>query len=62
MLFDNFLFCTPGLESHYFHLAHFNIAVSTDEGEHPPCEMAIVKFSLLDGIAKSIHEFVNPGK
>ncbi|XP_046647608.1 protein maelstrom homolog isoform X1 [Daphnia pulicaria] len=50
------------LVNHYFHLAHFNIAVSTDEGEYPPCEMAIVKFSLADGIASCIHEFVNPGQ
>lgn len=49
------------LENHYFYLAHFNIAVATSEGEYPPCEIAIVKFSLLDGIAKCYHDFVEPG-
>lgn len=60
-LLSNVLF-PLGLENQYFHLAHFNIAVATDEGEYPPCELAIVKFSLLDGIAGTIHEFVDPGK
>lgn len=50
------------LENNYFHLAHFNIAVATDEGEYPPCELAIVKFSLLNGITSTIHEFVDPGQ
>ncbi|EFX62966.1 hypothetical protein DAPPUDRAFT_336128, partial [Daphnia pulex] len=56
-------FATQGtLENHYFYLAHFNIAVTTSEGEYPPCEIAIVKFSLLDGIAKCYHDFVEPGQ
>lgn len=50
------------LESHDFHLAHFNYAVKTDEGEYPPCEVAIVKYSLLNGIAGHYHDFVDPGR
>ncbi|XP_032783335.1 protein maelstrom homolog [Daphnia magna] len=50
------------LENHYFYLAHFNIAVATSEGEYPPCEISIVKFSLLDGIARYYHEFIEPGQ
>lgn len=49
------------LEGHDFHLAHFNYAVETDEGEFPPCEVAVVKFSLLNGISKHYHQFIDPG-
>lgn len=62
-LFDSFLnVIFVALENHYFYLAHFNIAVATSEGEYPPCEISIVKFSLLDGIARYYHEFIEPGK
>jgi len=49
------------LESHVFHFAHFNFAVQTTEKEWPPCEVAVVKFSLLNGISGHYHEFIDPG-
>ncbi len=49
------------LVTHFFHLAHFNYAVATDEQEFPPCEVAIVKYSLANGIVEEYHQFVNPG-
>lgn len=50
------------LESHVFHFAHFNFAVQTTEKEWPPCEVAVVKFSLLNGISGHYHEFIDPAK
>lgn len=44
-----------------FHFANFNYAVVTDEKESPPCEVAIVKFSLANGISHDYHEIINPG-
>ena len=50
-----------GLESHFFHFLHFNYAVQTAEKEWPPCEVGVVKFSLLSGITDHYHEFIDPG-
>ena len=49
------------LLTQYFYFAHFNYAVATDEKEYPPCEFAIIKYSLTDGIAGCLHDFVDPG-
>jgi len=51
-----------GLESHFFHFLHFNYAVQTAEKEWPPCEVGVVKFSLLSGITDHYHEFIDPAK
>lgn len=55
------IFYGTELLTHSFHFAHFNYAVGTDEKEWPPCELAIVKYSLAEGIAGTYHEFVDPG-
>jgi len=51
-----------GLDSHAFHFVHFNYAVQTAEKEWPPCEVAVVKFSLINGISDYYHEFIDPAK
>ena len=45
-----------------FHFGHFNYAVATDEQEFPPCEFAIIKYSLMSGIQRRCHHFVDPGR
>lgn len=49
------------MEAEFFYLAYFNYAVETSEQESPPCEIAIVKYSLSTGIDEQYHEFVEPG-
>ena len=49
------------LVTHHFYFAHFNYAVATDKKEYPPCELAVVKYSLSGGIVQHLHEFVDPG-
>lgn len=49
------------LENQLFHFVHFNYAVETAEQEWPPCEVGLVKFSLLSGITDNYHQFINPG-
>ena len=44
-----------------FHFVHFNYAVETEEKETPPCEVGVIKYSLLRGIIEHYHEFINPG-
>ena len=55
------LFIILVLTAQTFHFGHFNYAVATEEQEYPPCELAIVKYSLLRGIEERCHEYVDPG-
>ncbi len=52
---------TEVLVDHFFHFAHFNYAVATYEKQYPPVEVAIVKYSLANGILDEYHQFIEPG-
>ena len=47
-----------GLDSHVFHFVHFNYAVLTAVKEWPPCEVAVVKFSLINGTRVWLVSFI----
>lgn len=52
------------LISYEFHFGHLNYLVNTDQKDNEwlPCEVAIVKFSLVSGITEHYHQFIDPGR
>ena len=54
------------LVNHSFYFAHFNLMVeSGPTGKNQfclPCELAVLKYSLAQGICEVYHEFVDPGE
>jgi len=45
-----------------FYIAYFNTICETQDGCHYPCEMAIVEYSIENGLGKCFQEFVSPIK
>merc|ERR1712107_505207 len=43
-----------------FFVAHFNYLCKTMQEDYPPCEAAIVEFSLEAGVTRTWHKFISP--
>ncbi len=43
-----------------FHLIHANSLCKTSDGDVLPCEVAVVEFSVVDGVSRVFHAFVAP--
>ena len=50
-----------GVPTATFYVLHCNYLVKTERGFYPPCEMAVVEWSLAAGVARVWQEFVSPG-
>ncbi|KAK6173461.1 hypothetical protein SNE40_016906 [Patella caerulea] len=45
-----------------FYFIHFQTLCKTENGDYLPCEMAVIEYSLIKGITKKFHRFVEPGQ
>jgi protein maelstrom len=50
------------LKTHPFHLVHVNYYCKLASGRYLGCEIALAEFSFVDGVRKTYHTFINPGK
>ena len=51
-----------GLLEYNFYIIAFEYLCRTEEGEFLPVEVAMVEFSLLEGIKRKFHQFIKHGK
>ncbi|XP_058814867.1 protein maelstrom homolog [Topomyia yanbarensis] len=53
--------CNNALDKMKVHLIAFNYFCKTNKQDYVPAEMAIISYSLGQGVMDKLHEFVNPG-